>query len=693
MTKTLFGILGTTLLATAAQAQTTWYVDLNGTPPGSGSQADPYTSIQFAIGQAGTLSGDTVWVAPGTYVENLDYLGKDLIVQSSGGAAVTIVDGGGAGSVVTFSSNETAAAVLDGFTLQNGQGSFRDGSTRGGGIDCTGGSPTLQNLVIRGNTATKGGGLHLVSSTATITDSVIEDNRIQGCFFSGTEGTGIYADCSSSPVVLRCQILRNGADDTGGGAFGGGTYGAGNYTECLIQGNRSANGAGVAGGGCNPSFVDCVIDSNSVFNCDALGFGGGVYGPAVLTRCEVSNNSSFLRGGGAYNATLLDSTLRDNRTLSRGPFSATGAGANDCELTNCDVYGNEADSAGVITGSEGGGVWGGTATDCRIYQNHSISEGTLNSSSGGGAYGATLLRCEVFENVVSDPTVTNPTASARGGGAFDCVAERCAFYGNVADDGGGVAEGSLDHCVVTRNTASNTDGGFFAAGSVLNSVVWDNQPSGNTAAGSVTYSLVQGGFAGIGNFTAPPRFIGPEANDYHIKFDSPCIDAGDPSSPLDPDSSIADVGIFPFDAGYCPSAQPYCVAKVNSQGCTPEIGSTGTPSLTGLDDFVITAANIRNDKIGYLFYGSVADAIPFMGGTLCVRPPLRRFGVQLSGGSPGSQQDCTGSYSFHFSQARLQSAGLFAPQTIHLQILYRDPPIGDGTGAGLTDALEATICP
>ena len=44
-------------------------------------------TIQAAVGVA--VAGDTVIVAPGTYLENVDFLGKDITVRASGGPDVT----------------------------------------------------------------------------------------------------------------------------------------------------------------------------------------------------------------------------------------------------------------------------------------------------------------------------------------------------------------------------------------------------------------------------------------------------------------------------------------------------------------------------------------------------------------------------------------------------------------------------
>lgn len=78
-----------------------------------------FATIQAAINAA--RAGDTILVYPGTYVEVIDFMGKDITVQSTSGANVTIIDGNQIDSVVRFHSNETRAAVLRGFTLKNGQ--------------------------------------------------------------------------------------------------------------------------------------------------------------------------------------------------------------------------------------------------------------------------------------------------------------------------------------------------------------------------------------------------------------------------------------------------------------------------------------------------------------------------------------------------------------------------------------------
>src|SRR5947209_14018498 len=82
-------------------------------------------TIQAAINAA--VNGDTVQVAPGTYKENINFMGKAITVTSSAGPQTTTIDGGQKGSVVVFQTNEGLASVLQGFTITNGLGAYDGG--------------------------------------------------------------------------------------------------------------------------------------------------------------------------------------------------------------------------------------------------------------------------------------------------------------------------------------------------------------------------------------------------------------------------------------------------------------------------------------------------------------------------------------------------------------------------------------
>ena len=64
---------------------------------------------------------------------------------------------------------------------------------------------------------------------------------------------------------------------------------------------------------------------------------------------------------------------------------------------------------------------------------------------------------------------------------------------------------------------------------------------------TVSYSLSDKNLnSGIGNIFANPKLVTPESDNYNLKSDSPCINAGNPESDPDTDSSRNDIGAFPF---------------------------------------------------------------------------------------------------------------------------------------------------
>ena len=138
----------------------------------------------------------------------------------------------------------------------------------------------------------------------------------------------------------------------------------------------------------------------------------------------------------------------------------------------------------------------------------------------------------------------------------------------------------------------------------------------------------------------------------------------------------------------CTAPIVYCTAQVNSQGCTPAIATTNSPSIAA-GDFSVDASNILNNKQGILFWGLAADAQPFAGGTKCVANPVRRTPLQTSGGNAVGV-DCSGNFSYTFTTSYLNSKGLTAGQTIYAQYWSRDNVQTATTN--LTDAVEFTLC-
>ncbi|MBT3252154.1 MAG: T9SS type A sorting domain-containing protein [Candidatus Marinimicrobia bacterium] len=136
-------------------------------------------TIQDGINAAS--NGDVVLVAPGTYVENIDFNGKNITVTSTydpvtdlSGSLIetTIIDGNNDGSAVVLNSGEDNTAVLFGFTIINGY------AFNGGGIYVHGADPTFQYLIIAENNAYfSGAGVYCLNATTSFSNVTIANNE------------------------------------------------------------------------------------------------------------------------------------------------------------------------------------------------------------------------------------------------------------------------------------------------------------------------------------------------------------------------------------------------------------------------------------------------------------------------------------------------------------------------------------
>ncbi len=329
---------------------------------------------------------------------------------------------------------------------------------------------------------------------------------------------------------------------------------------------------------------------------------------------------------------------------------------------------------------------------------------TVRSSDGPQA---TVIRASSGADTVNceSGALEGFTVFKTGGGGFDgrvvtCESgalRRCVVIGVPTLDGIGLNGGGVSHCLVSgcRNAVR-----FFGhpAGAVSNSILWNNSnptvldtslPSSNIFDYCVVDQVL--GSGSTTNLDTPPLVRSFTSRDFHLRATSPCIDAGDPSAPLDPDGSRADIGPLPFDPSYAPFSV-YCTAKVNSLGCTPSIFADGNASASAPVPFEISCSGELNQRPGLLFYGFAPRNTPYQGGFLCVDSPVRRTALLDSGGTVIGD-DCSGVYVYDFN-ARIQSGAdpLLEPGVeVFAQFWSRDS--GASFTTNRSDALRFPVLP
>ncbi len=289
-----------------------------------------FESIQAAIDAS--FEEDTVAVEPGTYYENIDFKGKAIAVQSTGGAAKTAINGDCSGSVVRFASGETSTSILHGFAIENGCADY------GAGIFIDGASPLIRHCDIAMNDANiAGGGVYATNGAfpeffrTSIDDNYSADRGAGVACDAGsepqielgsvnyniaeTDGGGIHAsDCS--PEVSQTQIVGNWALGDGGGMKISGSASS-SFDRNEVRDNYAFEGGGGVhiSGGASPAFVNSMMTGNTARYEGGCFFLLGPSSTANVLNCTVADNDGAL-GGGLYGdsaqATIRNSILWNN---------------------------------------------------------------------------------------------------------------------------------------------------------------------------------------------------------------------------------------------------------------------------------------------------------------------------------------------------------------------------------------------
>lgn len=178
-------------------------------------------------------------------------------------------------------------------------------------------------------------------------------------------------------------------------------------------------------------------------------------------------------------------------------------------------------------------------------------------------------------------------------------------------------------------SAKEIDAIFFSGSLVIeDTIAWGKglSPFLTAATTTVRYSDVKGGFAGTGNQSADPLFVDEAEGDVHLGPGSPCIDAGDPAGPADPDGTPPDQGAHPYEPWHSIEAGPAGTL-------------TGSGSLHPNSAFTITLTGAPARRAFALVFGDTTIASPLPGGLLVVAPQAVILGFATDASGAWSMTD------------------------------------------------------
>jgi parallel beta-helix repeat protein len=350
-------------------------------------------------------------------------------------------------------------------------------------------------------------------------------------------GGGIWIR-NSNPVIEHSSFHQNTANECGGGIFC--TQSNPFISYCTFTNNQGMGGGICCQDSSNPIITSCTISENLMH---------GIYcwnqSNPTIEGCDIVENRCFGISCYGSSPTIHDCTISENWELWGGGII-------------CQSFSNPTISSCTITGNSGGP--GNAGIVCDDHSSPTISYCTITDNGG---YEAGGILCE--DN--SNPTISNCVISENsgiGGGIYTAasstpIIENCTISGNSAYDwGGGISISNTSAIIVNTIIEGNTgNGGIYFYGATIASITYGdfyNNENGNFTGnpppnlGEIVTTNANGDSCDIFmNIFLDPLFVNPSAGNYHLQAASPCIDAGDPTYPLDPDTTIADIGAFYYD--------------------------------------------------------------------------------------------------------------------------------------------------
>ncbi|MFH2056313.1 MAG: right-handed parallel beta-helix repeat-containing protein [bacterium] len=287
-------------------------------------------SIQEVIEVA--QPGDTVLVLPGIYEDNINFMGKGIVLTSTSASAPAVIEPADVlQPIVSFVSGEDSTSVMDGIWLRN--------TVNQRGVYCSESSPVIQNCRISGcHYVLDGAGVFLENSSAKLIDNHIFDNYASksggGVGVIGNtgdipeiRGNTFYDNHAGHGAAIGCPGLRGGGvieynvffDNLASDGGNGTVYIVGSGV-LVVNNTVSDNNSGV-------NIVDgseCDLRNNIVVNNLGVGV---IPAGATFDYNDVWNNG-WANDGGVHGTSLdpefYSSSLRDYRLRPNSPCIDAG---------------------------------------------------------------------------------------------------------------------------------------------------------------------------------------------------------------------------------------------------------------------------------------------------------------------------------------------------------------------------------
>ncbi len=412
-----FIIVGFLVMSVSAFG-TDYYVAVDGDDTGgSGAIDSPFASIQHGLDIASY--GDSIYVGPGVYFENIDFLGKTVLVKSLNGAGETFIEPViPTNPILSFISGEDNATIIDGFTLRN--------TTDAPGIICDASGPKIQNCFVYDCTTSGNGGGILCLNGA---DPTIRSNRFDNN--SASFGGAIYFE-NSNPVITENIFMSNSAVVGGAIAFNTRLFHTFSY-NLFAYNESSQNGGAIAN---NSTFGPTLTVSYCTFYQNQTdGYGGAIYIDGTILVVEKSilwEDIAVIDGNEIYRNS--SAPIFVSYCNISGGWTGSGSGNSDVDPEFCDVA-NE---------------------DFHLQEISFLSAYSYNSGDPIGAFGAgcLIIECDDFDadgicdEVDNCPAIANADQSDTDGDGFGDVCDNCPAIANadqIDTDGDGFGD-LCDNC-------------------------------------------------------------------------------------------------------------------------------------------------------------------------------------------------------------------------------------------------------